>query len=83
MRSFFTSFCNDLIQASVSKSLQQADQITEKELMFTSPISISKQDFEKVREQIVMFLKGFSKVVKDSPAEEIACLNIDLFWIQK
>jgi uncharacterized protein (TIGR02147 family) len=64
------------------KALEQADRISESELMFTSPFSVSKDDFQKIREQVTELLKQFSQVVKDSPAEEIACLNIDLFWIQ-
>lgn len=65
------------------KALQQADQLSEKELMFTSPISVSKDDFQKIREHLADYIKQFSQIVKDSPAEDIACLNIDLFWIGK
>ena len=65
------------------KALQQAENITAKELMFTTPISISKKDFENLREELVVWLKHFSETVKDSPAEEVACLNIDFFWIGK
>jgi uncharacterized protein (TIGR02147 family) len=64
------------------KALEQADRITTDELMFTSPFSIAKKDFKKVRELFVETLKHFSETVKDSPSEEIACLNIDLFWIR-
>lgn len=65
------------------KSLQQADEISEKELMFTCPVSLSKKDFEQLREQMAEFIKSFLSVVKDSPAEELACLNMDFFWIKK
>jgi len=63
------------------KSVQKADRISNEELMFTSPISLSKKDFELIREDLAELLKKISLVVKESPAEEIACLNIDLFWI--
>jgi uncharacterized protein (TIGR02147 family) len=63
------------------KALQKADRVGEKELMFTSPVSISVEDFEKIRNDLVEFLRKISQVVKDSPAEDIACLNIDFFWI--
>lgn len=63
------------------KALQQSSQITEKELMFTSPMSLSKKDFTILREQTAEFIKNFLKTVGDSPSEELACLNIDFFWI--
>lgn len=65
------------------KAIQKSDRLDQKELMFTSPVSISSSDFEKVREEIAELLKRFSKTVKESPAEDIACLNIDLFWIDE
>lgn len=64
------------------KALSKADRLDEQELMFTFPHSISKKDFLKVREQIADLLKSVSATVKESPAEDIACLNIDYFWIE-
>jgi uncharacterized protein (TIGR02147 family) len=64
------------------KALQKSDQISEKEMMFTSPISVSRKDFDKIRESLAHILKEVSQTVKDSPAEDIACLNIDFFWIE-
>jgi len=64
------------------KSLQKSDLISDKELMFTFPMSLSKKDFEKIREEFAQLLKKVSGIVKDSPAEDIACLNIDLFWLE-
>lgn len=64
------------------KSLHQADNLSDKELMFTSPVSLSKNDFDKLREELATFIKMFLKTVADSPAEDIACLNIDFFWIK-
>lgn len=65
------------------KAMQKVERITEKELMFTFPLSISKNDFEKVREELAEVFKKVSGIVKDSPAEEIGCLNVDLFWVEK
>lgn len=64
------------------KALQRSDQVSEKEMMFTSPISVSREDFDKIRESLANLLKEVSQRVKDSPAEDIACLNVDLFWIK-
>jgi uncharacterized protein (TIGR02147 family) len=63
------------------KALQRADHLTGKELMFTSPVSISKADFEKLREQMASFVQEFLKTAEASPAEELACFNLDFFWI--
>lgn len=59
------------------KVLEQADQISESELMFTSPVSLSKKDFAALRERTAGFIAEFLKTVEASPAEELACINID------
>ena len=65
------------------KSLQRIDDLSEEEMMFTSPFSVSKKDFLRIREEIVQLIKSTSSLIKNSPAEDIACMNIDLFWIKK
>ena len=65
------------------KAMQRADDLNEEELMFTSPISISRKDFKKIREEIVALIKSTSTIIKHSPAEDVACLNLDLFWIKR
>jgi len=52
-------------------------------MMFTSPVSLSREDFVKIRESLAGLLKSISQTVKDSPEEDIACLNIDFFWIER
>lgn len=66
-----------------TKALQKSDHVSEEELMFTFPHSVSKEDFQKIKEILAGSLKEISKIVKDSPAEDVSCLNIDLFWIEK
>lgn len=65
------------------KSLQKSDRISESELMFTFPMSISREDFLLIRNELSEVLKNVSKTVKASVPEDIACLNIDLFWLDK
>ncbi|MGZ3695243.1 MAG: DUF4423 domain-containing protein [Bdellovibrionota bacterium] len=65
------------------KAVQYADDLNESELMFTSPASLSKEDFDKLREKMVLFIGEFLKSAQASPAEEIACFNMDFFWIKK
>lgn len=65
------------------RSLQQYDDLTDQELMYTAPVSLSKDDFQQLREEMVGFIKTFLDRVHASPAEEIACFNLDFFWIKK
>jgi len=64
------------------QAIQRCERLTSDELMFTSPFSISREDFLKIREQIVSLVNSTSKVIRESPAEEIACLNVDLVWLK-
>ena len=63
-------------------AIEHAQKLSEDELMFTGPVTLSKSDFLKLREQLVQNIKDFLKVVHPSEAEEIACLNIDWFWVK-
>lgn len=64
-------------------SLQQIHAMSESELMYTAPVSLSKKDFDALRADMVDFIKNFLDRVHESPAEEIACFNLDFFWIKK
>lgn len=61
------------------KSMQRASDLSNEELMFTAPMSLSRADFMKLREQLVTVIKGVFELAKDSEAEQLACLNIDWF----
>lgn len=65
------------------KAMQRSEDLAVEEMMFTSPFSVSLADFQKIREMLVETIKATSKTIKDSPAEDIACMNIDLFWIRR
>lgn len=64
-------------------AIQKSENIADEEMMFTANISLSQKDFVNIRETLMQTIQEISKTVKDSPAEEIANLNIDLFWINK
>lgn len=65
------------------KAIQKMDSRDSEELFFTAPMSIAKNDFNIVREKINVALKEIVEVAKESPAEEVVCLNIDFFRIKK
>ena len=64
-------------------AVQDSARLDENELMFTAPMSISKKDFSKIREMLLKEIAKLSPIIQESPAEEIACLNIDYFWIKR
>jgi uncharacterized protein (TIGR02147 family) len=65
------------------KAIQKSESLSEQELMYSGQFSLSNNDFEVLREQIAEFLKRTNKTIKESPAEIIAGLNIDWFWIER
>jgi uncharacterized protein (TIGR02147 family) len=65
------------------RAIHQSEDLAEQELMYTAPVSLSYKDFESLREEMVVFIKKFLTRVHDSSAEEIACFNMDFFWIRK
>lgn len=51
----------------------------ENDLFFTSPMSLSKEAAEKIRQELPAFIEKISKIVIPSKSEVIRCLNIDWF----
>ena len=64
-------------------AVHESTRLEDTELMFTAPMSISKKDFTKIREDLLKQISKMSPIIQDSPAEEVACLNIDFFWVKK
>jgi uncharacterized protein (TIGR02147 family) len=62
-----------------SKSLDLLDHTAADDLIFTAPVSLSRRDFMKVRSILLTAISELSKVVEDSPSEELAFVGID--WI--
>jgi len=63
------------------KAIQKSESLKEKEMMFTGQVSISEKDFAELREHLTNFIKQASEKVQKSKPDEIACLNIDWFWL--
>jgi uncharacterized protein (TIGR02147 family) len=61
------------------KSMEKADAISANELLFTSPVSISKDDIPKVKSVLMASIEECFKIIDPSSCEELACLNIDWF----
>lgn len=65
------------------RAIQRSENLGADELMYTAPVSLSKKDFDILREELVIYIQNFLKRVHDSPAEEVACLNLDFLWVTK
>ncbi len=52
-------------------------------LHYSSPMTLSMVDCEKIRKRLVSAIEEVGKIVDPSPSEELVCLNIDLFKIGK
>ncbi len=61
------------------KAMERLDHRSKQDVFFTSPMSLSKADRKKVRELFAHTIQQALKICKDSPAEEVICLNVDLF----
>lgn len=63
------------------RAMNKHTQLGEDELAFSAPLGISKADFAKVKLEILELISRVSRRVNDSPTEDLACLNIDLFYL--
>lgn len=64
------------------QALQRAQDLPAEELMMSAPMSLSREDFTRLREKMVGFVKEVFTEVKDSKSEDVACFNLDFFWIK-
>lgn len=59
----------------LSKMVEQ----NEKNLFFTSPMSMSRETAEEIRPLILDLIEGVRKKIRPSPSETVRCLGIDWF----
>ncbi|MNL02682.1 hypothetical protein D3C87_1231990 [compost metagenome] len=65
------------------QAMERATFLTDEELMYTAPFSISKKHFSEFREKCLLHIQDFGKIARESTPEEMACFNMDLFFIRK
>lgn len=64
------------------RALERAHVITDEELMFTAPMSISAAGFKKIRKDLQAWIQKISEELAGyGDAEEVVCLNLDLFKV--
>jgi hypothetical protein len=61
------------------KAMERFSTISDEELVFTSPMTLSRKDGRAVREAIAELIEKVSGVVERTDPEKLSVLNID--WI--
>jgi|GEM_PF-3933687 hypothetical protein len=64
------------------EGLSKIDQREEKDLYYTAPFAMSKEDFQKFRSELLDLIKKFVNTAKDSPADMVGCFNLDFFELE-
>lgn len=65
------------------RAIEASDKISEDEMMYTAPLSLSKADLKKIRGRMMEVIKEVTETAIPSEAEELVCFNLDLFFIKK
>jgi uncharacterized protein (TIGR02147 family) len=64
------------------KGIDHLDHLENEELAISFPMAISQKLFTRFSAEILKLIKQLSNDLKDDPADDIACLNVDFFWIK-
>ena len=62
-------------------AMDKAGNLSSEEMMYTAPMTLSKKDFELVRENLLKTIQETVKILGPSEDEVMVCLNIDFFKI--
>jgi uncharacterized protein (TIGR02147 family) len=62
------------------KAIERHPVLSESEIAYSSPLSISKDDAEKIRKLVIVWVEQVNKIREPSPCEALYFLNID--WIK-
>ena len=65
------------------RAIENSDRITEEEVMYSAPMSLSKADVGKVRNLILELIRQATDIAIASEAEKVICMNVDLFELKK
>lgn len=64
------------------KGLSHLAEVKESELSFTGPCSLDKKTFDELKRDILGLIESAYAKAHKAPAEDLACLNIDFFWVE-
>jgi hypothetical protein len=63
------------------QAIERAARLGDGDLMFTAPMTLAAVDKAWLKRRLLDLIQEASELVKASPCEQLACLNIDLFDI--
>lgn len=63
------------------RAMEKAQFLTDDELMFSGPITLSEDDFFRLREKMVALVQDISTTINNSPSERMACFNLDFIFL--
>lgn len=64
------------------KGMEKHGNLSPEELMYSAPFTISQEDFEAFREQIVKLIESLVRTTDQTKSERLACFNVDLFYVK-
>jgi uncharacterized protein (TIGR02147 family) len=63
------------------KAMEKKDRSDAIDLSFTAPLSLSKKDFDVLREEMIELIKKVSDTVTRTKPDDIYCFNLDFFKV--
>ena len=68
------------LKGPVGKAIEASENLSDEELIYTANFSVSKRDFNLLREEMAQVIQRFLIAVEKTNAEDIAQFNLDFFW---
>ncbi len=66
-----------------TKALDGLENLDENEVSYTGPMVVSEKILSQIKEKLIDVIEEITPLIKDSKSEKLACLNIDLFKLNK
>ena len=63
------------------KSIEKKDRADVNDLSYTAPLSLSRKDYDALREEMVALIKKVVDTVNETKPEDVFCFNMDFFKI--
>lgn len=63
------------------KTIEKLNHLSSSELCLTLPCAISEKSIKLIKKELIEVIERSTKIIDDSPAEILTCLNIDLFKV--
>ncbi|MNL41113.1 hypothetical protein D3C87_1635070 [compost metagenome] len=64
------------------QTMKRIDELTDEELIYSSPFSMNEKDFLAFREEVVKLIQSFVERAKASEATEVGVFTTGLTWLK-